>query len=408
MIRLLGVLAVLIPAVVAAAPPEVTRLTSAIPFPRGLAMVDLDADGKDELYVLSRGRVRDSGGVDGTIDDQAGTLWRVDPTTGETRVFARPTDPPFKLFDPSSQPAATDRRTDRPYCTLRWHEPTRSFYICAFSGIDLPAKHKTPAQAESGSFSKNFTDAVLRFDTRTGAWSELDRHDSRSGAKYPGRDGRGWAKGPDNLIGVGNEIIVAAKDNSRLIAYDVGPLVADPRAETGKPRVVLGDIVRLRNRGGVKRHVLGHSALAFRGGWLYVAFRTSGEVIRVPAPHRSGRLSLDPDRAELLAELQPWVPAESKSANITDMDLGEDGDVYIVSAMPAQIYRFTPDPNQVRQYVTDDQPWLDLATLTGNPRMKSENILAMRDGNLLVTSGDAYAEAQGPGLGGTVWRISTP
>lgn len=386
---------------------ELERLTSVIPFPRGLALADPDGDGTESLYVLSRGRVRSSGGVSGDINDQAGTLWEVDPTTGETTRFAVPTDPPFKLFDRSASPPSSDHRTDRPYCGLRWHEPTQSFYLCAFSGIDLA--QDDPAKAEYGSFSKNYTDAVLRYDTRTDEWSEVDRHDPAYGANYPGQDGRGFLKGPDNLTAVGDTLVVAAKDNSRLVAFDVAPLENNPNADLPTPRIVLGDTVKLANRGGEEHTILGHSGLAYRDGWLYVAFRTTGEVIRVPVVDAEGQLSLDADHAELLAEFQPWEPAEKKSANITDIDVGPDGDVYVVSAMPARLYRFTPDPANIRDYVsgfeTGEGAWADLAEMTDNPRMKSENVIVADDGTVYVTSGDAYGNAQGEGLGGTVWKV---
>ena len=371
----------------------VERLTTTVPFPRGLSLADPDGDGREMLYVLSRGRVRGAGGADPRLDDRAGTIWEVDPATGESTVFAEPTDPPFRLLDRSVTPASADRRTDRPYCVLRWHEASRSFYLCAFSGVDLPADSADPAAAESGYFSKNYTDAVLRYDVDQRRWHEVDRHDPRSLDRYPGDDGRGWAKGPDNLAVVDDLLVVAAKDNSRLIAYDLG-------GDAG-PRVLLGDAVTLVNRGGERRRVLGHSALAYRDGWLYVGFRTTGEVVRLPLEDGEA----DAARAELLAQFEPWDPATGRSANVTDLDLGPDGDVYVVSAQPARVFRFAPDPANPADFTGGRAAWADLAAITGNPRMKSENVLVAGDGTVYVTSGDAYAGSQGPGLGGTVWRV---
>ena len=401
----------------------VERVTTAVPFPRGLSLADPDGDGREMLYVLSRGRVRGAGGADPRLDDRAGTIWEVDPATGEASVFAEPTDPPFRLLDRSVTPASADRRTDRPYCVLRWHEASRSFYLCAFSGVDLPADSADAAAAESGYFSKNYTDAVLRYDVDEQRWHEVDRHDPASLDRYPGDDGRGWAKGPDNLAVVGDTLVVAAKDNSRLIAYDLqalsegsrgacsarrgptGTRSADqgPRlpADPAPPRILLGDEVTLINRNGERRRVLGHSALAYRDGWLYVGFRTTGEIVRLPFEDGTA----DAARAELLAQFEPWDPATGRSANVTDLDLGPDGDVYVVSAQPAKIFRFTPDPAAVRDFTDGRGAWADLAAITGNPRMKSENVLAADDGTVYVTSGDAYAGSQGPGLGGTVWRV---
>ena len=101
-------------------------------------------DGK--LYVLCRGRARNAGGVSAEVDDQAGTIYVVDPDIAESidsqkvtqairengKVFATASDPPFELWDRSANPPESDLKTDRPYCTLRYHQPTQSFYICAF------------------------------------------------------------------------------------------------------------------------------------------------------------------------------------------------------------------------------------------------------------------------------------
>lgn len=401
------------PLEVAAATPEVRRVSTAVPFPRGLVLRE------DGLYVLARGRVRDSGGVNVAIDDRAGTLWKVDPAVSEAideqtqavarngHVIAEPMSPPFNLLDRSLDFASEDDLTDRPYCGLRWHEGTQSFYICAFSGIDLSAAD--PAAAESGSFKKNFADGVLRYDTRTGKWSEIERHDPAAGAAYPHEGERlpqGWVKGPDNLLPVGDTMLVVAKDNSRLIAYDLRPLKDDPAAGPPRGREVLGETVWID---GKPRTVLGHSGLAYRDGWLYLSFRTTSEIIRVPVTnHQAGELAVDPKRAELLALFDPFDPAGGKqSANLTDIDIGPDGDVYVVSAYPARIFRFTPDPGNVHDSRTGSdvpsRPWVNLAEVTGNPTMKSENVIVAPDGRVFVTSGDAYGHEEG--LGGAIWVI---
>ena len=53
--------------------PRLRRVSTVVPFPRGLVLKD------GELFVLARGRVRDSGGVDVKLEDRAGSLWRLDP-----------------------------------------------------------------------------------------------------------------------------------------------------------------------------------------------------------------------------------------------------------------------------------------------------------------------------------------
>lgn len=355
---------------------EVERVTTAVPFPRGLAMVD------DNLHVLCRGRAREAGGVTASIDDRAGSIYVVDTAIGEpatnkvvsaavrqnAQLLARPTEPPFRLWDRTASPPQSDRRTDRPYCTLRYHAPTRSFYICAFSGIDLPSQPGKP------SFSKNASDAVLRYDLRTGRWHEVERS--------------GWLYGPDNCLPLGDWLYAVAKDNSRLVRFDLRDLARDPEA-----RPPVGELV-------TEHEWEGHSALAYRDGWLYVGYRTSSVIARLRLDDRYRPVT--PIRFELVARFDPFDPVTRRSANITDMDFDERGRLYVVSAQPSRIFRFVPDPASVFDGRDGQaEPWLDLAALTGNARMKSENVLAHR-GWIYVTSGDAYDYQQG--ADGAVYR----
>jgi hypothetical protein len=145
-----------------------------------------------ELLVLSRGRVRDAGGVSADVDDRAGTIWTVDPDVAEPlggpvghavqangAVLAEPTEPPFRLWDRFSDPPERDRWTDRPHYTLRYHEPTQSLYLCSFSGLDLMRSSENP-----DGFSKNLSDAIIRYDLRTRQWSEVERHRVAAGDSY--------------------------------------------------------------------------------------------------------------------------------------------------------------------------------------------------------------------------------
>lgn len=390
-----------------ATPLALDRVTTKVPFPRGLVLH------KGTLYVLCRGRVRDYGGVTASINDQAGTLYQVDPAISEPAttdpigesvrdngtIRAEPDSKVFRLWDRAAVPPSSDRLTDRPYCALRFHEPTQSFYLCAFSGVDLDGK-------SGRSFSKNLSDALLRYDLRTSKWYEVERHDSHAGGNYPHHDPahakppHGWLNGPDNCLAVGNWLYAVAKDNNRLVRYDLRPLIANPEAGAPASEFVLGEHVATESHGPLQ--LQGHSALAYRDGWLYLGTRTSGHVVRLAMgtdgePRR-------PIVTQLLARFAPYDPATRKSANLTDMDLGADGACYAVSASPAKIYRFVPDPARVFDARGDGvSPWADLAKMAGNPKMKSENLLCAPDGSIYVTSGDSYAFHQGSG--GVVWRL---
>jgi len=385
----------------------IERVTTAVPFPRGLVMLD------DELYVLCRGRVRGAGGVSAKVNDQAGTIYRVNPHATEPidqypigeavknngAVYARPTDPPFRLWDRDAEPPESDRRTDRPYCGLRYDDATKSFYICAFSGID---KAKKPGEV---SFSKNLTDAILRYDRRTEKWYEIERHRIEAGGNYPHHDPQdndpphGWLNGPDNCLALGDWLYAVSKDNSLLVRYDLREIQNDPDAGPPESTYVLGSEVHFAD--GRVKHLHGHSMLAFHNGWLYLGARTSSVIVRF-------RLNDDftprqPLVAQRVARLDPYDPKTMRSANLTDMDFDEQGRLYVVSAKPSRVYRFTPDPDDV--FDARDgraQPWADIAAATGNKSMKSENVL-YHDGWLYVTSGDGYAWQNG--AAGTIYRV---
>ena len=386
----------------------VERVTTIAPFPRGLDIVD------GKLYVLCRGRVRGAGGVSADIEDQAGTLYVVDPDIAEPyakgypsekimkngKVFTLPTAPPFKLWDRTANPPENDRLTDRPYCGLRYHDATKSYYICTFSGIDKPKK------PGASTFSKNLTDGILRYDTRTQKWYEVERHDVEAGGNYPQNDPEisppphGWLNGPDNCLAVGNYLYAVAKDNSVTIRYDLNKVANDPEAGYPTTEWVMGTDVYTKNSGKIKFY--GHSALATHGNYLYIGSRTSSHIIRLKL--NADGTTVNPYEAELVAQFHPFDPATGKSSNLTDMDFDSKGRLYVVSAQPSRIFRFTPDPKNIYDATQPDaKPWCDLSVATDNPKMKSENVFVDNKDRVFVTSGDGYSYQKG--AFGTVYRI---
>lgn len=395
------------------------RISTAVPFPRGLALVD------GELYALARGRVRGAGGVTRAVNDRAGTLFRINTNIAEpltpgvapgdppppirtnATVVAEPSAPPFYLWNRDATPPESDRLTDRPYCTLRFDPASKNLFICAFSGIDMPRRpHRR-------SFSKNLTDAILRYDLRTHTWHEVERHDHMAGGTYPHHDTRyfppphGFLNGPDNLAIVGHWLYAVAKDNNTLARYDLQPIRKAPNAPAPPATVALRRTIQIRNPDSANRtrtlQLFGHSMLAVRDQWLYLGYRTSSVIIRLPLAN-DGTLA-QPVVGELLARFDPYDPQTGKSANITDMRFDSHGRLYVVSAKPSRIYRFTPDPKRVFDARNGHAtPWADLAALTANPHMKSENLLIDAHDRVYVTSGDGYTYQAG--AAGTIYRIT--
>jgi hypothetical protein len=392
----------------ARAPFLLERISTKPSFPRGLQLVD------DELYVLCRGRVRDYGGVSAAVDDQAGTLFVVDLNVAEEyrggdpgdavrengRVLAEPTSPPFRLWDRTANPPWSDRESDRPYCGLTWHPGTQSFYICAFAGVDRDEK-------TGKTFSKNLTDAILRYDRRTSKWYDVERHDIDKGGIYPHHDPEtqkpphGWLNGPDNCLAVGSWLYGVSKDNSRLVLYDLRDLEKNPEAGAPSSAVVLEEYVETKNAGRIR--LQGHSALGLHDGWLYLGTRTSGHVVRLKLG--ADLRPAEPRHVELIAQFDAYDPKTKKSGNVSDMSFGPDGDLYAISMQPARVFRIRPDPKKLFDARAGKLvPYIDLAGRTNNPKMKSENLLVDGRGRVYVTSGDAYGYQAGSG--GVVWRVT--
>ena len=362
------------------------RITTAVPWPRGVEWVD------GELVVLARGRHRNAGGVDASIPDTPGCLYRVDPGIAEPIVpgqraslavqsnattLARAQDSPFHLYDGSVEPIE-DTLMDRPYCTLIYDAPSKNFFICGFSGVDLPQRR----------FRKNASDSIHRFDLRDREWHPVEMHDGRvvpeaelgyvvSNAHYPHHDPatnappHGWLNGPDGGCVAGRYLYCVSKDNHRVVQYDLAGIRSDPSAGPPASRPVLGPRVRVRHPGGEREmEVLGPSAVAVHGGYMYVGYRTSSVVLRFPLG-AEGELLVD-GGGELIAVFEPWSAETERSANLIDIAFDSQGELYVSCAEEGGIWKVgRPDP--ARPFYGDDASeratsaplYVDLAAHTG-------------------------------------------
>jgi outer membrane protein assembly factor BamB len=206
--------------------------------------------------------------------------------------------------------------------------------------------------------------------------------------------------GPNNLLPLGDTLYAVSKNNNLLVSYDLSEIADDPNAGAPDSEVLFAKTVFDPDHGLLE--LSGHSALAYHEGWLYVGTRTSGHIVRLPLGE-DFRPTGDPTQVELVAQLDPFDASTRETADVTDMVFDEEGRLYVVSAQPSRVYRFTPDGDQVfdgRRGVAE--PFVDMAAVTENPRMKSENIL-VHDGWLYITSGDGYGYQAG--AEGTVYRV---
>lgn len=372
------------------------RLSAGIPWPRGIALVD------DQFVVLARGRHRNYGGPDQAYEDYAARLYTVDPSIAEVyepgrapseamlanaRVLAEPDPTVVNVFDRSKAPLE-NVLMNRPYCTLAYDGPSRNLIFCAYSGVDM---------TEKPHFRKNATDALYRYDLRNEHWGIVELHaaaavpESELGAwisneYYPHHDPlensppHGLLNGPNGCTVAGKWLYAVGKDNHTLARYDLSEIRRDPHAPAPASEVVLGEEARVRIEGELRTiPIQGHSAVAARDGWLYVAFRTTNIVLRFPIDAEGN--TLQPMVGELIAEFEPFDPVAGRGADLWDLALDAQGRLYVSASREGRVWRIEPDPahpfdgNDKRaEPKTPNRPYLDMPAFTGVKNARISNL----------------------------------
>lgn len=406
--------------------PVLERVTTAVPWGRGMTIVD------GEMIILSRGRHRGDGGVDQNLVDQAGTLWRVDTSVSEpvvpgqwageavrnnATIFAKPTQPPFYLYN-HDVPAEEDILMGRPYCALAYDEASRNLFVCCYSGAELPS-----------GFRKHATDAVYRYDLRDTSWHVVEQHDpdgvprEELGAViandyYPHHDPKknppphGWTNGANGCAAVGNYLYVPAKDNHIVAQYDLHEIHRDPKADPPDSRVVLRETMVVRYPGGEKEmQVLGPSAIAIHDDFMYISFRTSSVVVRVKLDETGDVVRGDDGKVtgELIAVFEPWDPARKRSGNLYDIAMSASGDLFVSMGTEGKVWRVMPDPdrpfygNDQTERPTTTPPFLNMTELIGR-KTGCNNIYVDRENDFLYVSSRNNDTGQGR-ICGTIYRV---
>lgn len=394
------------------------RVSTAVPWPRGICCHD------GNVAVLSRGIHRKQGGPNPDIEDMAGTLFRINPSISEppdsqvsqavlrnSSILALPADPPFKLWDRHATPAHTDLRTDRPYATLKWDAATESYYICGFSGLDLPPDIK------DWPFWKNGSDGIHRFDTRTNLWRGVESHrwdiipkdeirdpnTSTAPDHYYPHDSilhnadcpppHGWLNGPDALEICGNYLYALGLDNQVLAQYDLTEVANNPHLEYPPSRKIIG------------ADSVGYSAITCFANYLYTARRQSARAYRMPVDNTGQLLAtdgtpyLDPDTQELEKEL---VARFDDGNHLIDIAFNSRGEMFASIAGNGRIWNVgVPDPSNVFR-ASEHEPWLDLRATTPNDKAKCADIAFDESDRLYICSGNKDTNSNAHN--GTIYR----
>jgi hypothetical protein len=408
---------------------KIERVTSVVPWPRGIAWVD------GKLAVVARGRHRNYGGPAAEVQDRESTIFEIDPNIREPyvagqlpsdrvanngRVLAEPDPAVVPLYDRSIAPL-DNWLMSRPFCTMVFDQPSRNLIFCGYSGVDLSGKDGGP------SFRKNATDALVRFDLRTKRWGLVEMHRANSVPRaeqgawisnvyYPHHDParnqppHGFLNGPNGCAVVGDWLYAVGKDNHTLARYDLRPIRRNPSAGPPPAEVVLTETIDVRIDGKVRPiRMQGHSAVTSHGKWLYVASRTSSIVIRFPIDARGNPVR--PIVAELIAEFEPYSTEKKRSADLWEMIASDDGELFLTTSREGMLWRLRPDPsvpfdgNSARkESPTPNRPWIDIKAVTGNKRAGISNITFGPDGSLYFCM---TMPEEGRELAGAVMRAST-
>jgi hypothetical protein len=426
-----GVIIALLPFVSerAAAQEEATldRVTTVVPWPRGIVW----HEGK--LYVLARGVHRSAGGPQPDIPDMAGHIFEVDPNVYEPvvkgqppgeavmkngKVFIEPTTPPFHIWNRQA-PATNDMLTDQPYCRLMLDVPSKNFFVVCFAGIDLASKSPT--------FRKNATDAVHRFNLTTRKWYVVEAHDE---TKVPAEDQGQWipndtfphhditkSKPPHGLVNgacggtiVGKYLYITAKDNTALAQYDLDEIRRSPDAGPPKARYIFyrsgpKDDVFIQTRKHGNMYVEGTCGALAHAGHLYLTFRTTSQLIRVPID-KNGDV-IRPVVAEYLAQFDPYDNVQyGGSADIFDIAVNSKGEIFVSCNAKGTAWRVRPDPSKVMDCTkeTKEKPYVNLRKLTDHEKSTCGNMCFDPQDNLYITTGNQ--DVKDTKVRGAVYRVT--
>lgn len=411
-------------------PPATTveRVSTVVPWPRGIVM----REGK--LLVLGRGVHRTAGGPNPAIEDYAGHIFEIDPSIREPvvkgelagaavrangRVFAEPCPATFKLWN-RKVPPTVDTLTDRPYAGLVHDEASGNLFVIAFSGIDLEARPY---------FRKNATDAVHRYHIGSRAWFPFEVHDHTkvpeselglyvANDTFPHHDPaknpppHGLANGPCGGWVVGRFLYVNAKDNSALIQYDLDGIRANPAAGPPQGRYIFhrsgpGADIFLDTKTHGKIYVEGPGAVATHGKWMYVAFRTTCQIIRFPITEDGDVVR--PIVAEYLAQFDPFVKKDDGTYTTTpdffDLRCDSSGRCFVSCNRQGAIWEIPTDGVSFldARSGTAAKPYINLRELTSHKNSTCGNFLIDSSGDFYICAGNKEVDE---GLArGVVYRV---
>ncbi len=386
-------------------------VTTKIRWPRGLAFAE------EELFVLARGLHRKEGGPNPDIEDDAGSIFKVNKSIRKSNpgepnqkivnngeLFAPPTDPPFFLWNKRATPKFLDTRTDRPYATLVYEPVTKNFFICGYSGIDFVDSSGRP------SFRKNASDTIHRYSLDKSAWFGVECHNryvvpeyrlgqwiNDDGKYYPHHNANdnipphGILNGADGLCALYPNLFAVAKDNNVLVNYNISQLKDVGLNENpylnGSVEKKFGASHPVRVRGNTEQlYLRAPSGIAIEeidnGYFVYISFRSSNNIIRYRVDSASNEFESVPD---LIADFNSADTGDG--VGLIDIKFDASGRLFASTARLGGVWDLgIPNPQKPFYADTTMRPSVDLWDLIAKG-IKCSNILFDLNSDMYICSG---------------------
>jgi hypothetical protein len=290
--------------------------------------------------------------------------------------------------------------------------------VICFSGIDL---------SEQPNFRKNATDAVHRYNMGTKKWYTFEQHDPGTvpvgelaktlpNEVYPHHNltsnppPHGLPNGACGGYVVGDYLYVTAKDNSALIQYDLAEVRKNPEAGPPQSRFIFNrsgpkddPFIQTKKHGNM--YVEGTCGVTAHDGYMYVAFRTTSQIVRFPIDGKGDVVR--PIVADYLAQFDPYDPtgAYGKPANIYDIRVNSKGELFVSANSRGTIWKIPTDGKAVfnAKKGTSEKPYINLREETDFASSTCGNFCFDPDGNLYICAGNK--ELKEGDICGVIYRV---
>jgi hypothetical protein len=207
----------------------------------------------------------------------------------------------------------------------------------------------------------------------------------------------------------GRYLYLCGKDNTSLVQYDLDEIRKNPDAGAANARYIWHraspkDDVFIQTRNHGNMYVEGTCGAIAHGGYLYVTFRTTSQLIRIPID-KNGDV-VRPIVAEYLAQFDPYDNVlYGGSADIFDIAVNSKGEIFVSCNARGSAWRIRPDPSKVMDCTKNSKetPYVNLRKLTDHEKSTCGNMIFDPQDNLYICTGNK--DVKEGKVRGAVYRV---